>query len=112
VKKSADIIFSNTSDSKVISGYNCIKATAKLSSGSTVTVYYTKDLQTINKEYSTTFNSLPGLPIQYEFETTTMKFTYTLSKIDFNSVPSAKFEIPKTGYRVLSYEEGKSEKKD
>jgi hypothetical protein len=41
-----------------------------------------------------------------------MKFTYTLSKIDFNSVPSAKFEIPKTGYRVLSYEEGKSEKKD
>jgi GLPGLI family protein len=112
VKKSADITFINTTDSKFISGYNCIKATAKLNNGSTVTVYYTKDLQTVNKEYSATFNNLPGLPIQYEFETASMRFTYTLSKIDFNSVLASKFEVPKTGYRVMNYDEGKSEKKD
>lgn len=112
LKKSADIIFNNTGENKVISGYNCTKATAKLNNGSMVTVFYTKDLQTINKEYSTIFNTLPGLPIQYEFETATMKFTYSLSKIDFNSVLSSKFEVPKTGYRIMDYEEGKSEKKD
>jgi GLPGLI family protein len=112
VKKSTEINFDFTNDSKVIGGYNCNKATAKLNNGSMVTVYYTKDLQTINKEYSATFNNLPGLPIQYEFETTSMKFTYTLSKIDFNSIPSSKFEVPKTGYRVMNYEDAKSDKKD
>jgi GLPGLI family protein len=112
VKKSAGIDFVNTDESKVINGYNCIKATAKLNNGSMVTVFYTKDLQTINKEYSTIFNTLPGLPIQYEFATATMKFTYTLTKIDLNSVLSSKFEVPKKGYRIMNYEEGKSEKKD
>jgi len=110
VKKSAGITFINTNESKVISGYNCIKASAKLNNGSTVTVFYTKDMQTVNKEYSTTFNNLPGLPVQYEFESASMRFTYTLSKIDFNSILSSKFELPKSGYRIMNYEEGKSEK--
>jgi GLPGLI family protein len=110
VKKSQDISFVITNETKVISGYNCIKATAKLNNGSTVTVFYTKDLQTINKEYSATFNTLPGLPIQYEFESTSMKFIYTLSKIDFNAVQSSKFEVPKTGFRVMNYEAVKSDK--
>ena len=110
VKKSAGITFINTNESKVISGYNCIKASAKLNNGSTVTVFYTKDMQTVNKEYSTTFNNLPGLPVQYEFESASMRFTYTLSKIDFNSILSSKFELPKFGYRIMNYEEGKSEK--
>jgi hypothetical protein len=41
-----------------------------------------------------------------------MKFIYTLSKIDFNTVPPAKFEFPKAGYRVMTFDDNKSEKKD
>jgi hypothetical protein len=34
-----------------------------------------------------------------------MKFKFTLAKISFDTVPLSKFEIPKSGYRVLTYQE-------
>jgi hypothetical protein len=41
-------------------------------------------------------------------QTGKMKFKFTLSKINYGNVPSSKFEIPQSGYRVLSYEETKA----
>jgi hypothetical protein len=32
---------------------------------------------------------------------------YTVSKINMNPVPASKFDIPKTGYREMTYEESK-----
>lgn len=110
IKKSSEINFEFSNDSKSINGYKCKKATAKLENGSVVTVFYATDLQTVNKDYSTTFNNLPGLPLEYEFLTSKLKFTYTLDKFDLNTVPANKFEFPKSGYRVMTYEENKSEK--
>ena len=52
-----------------------------------------------------TFRNLPGLPVQYEIESGKMKFKYTLSKINFDPVPVSKFDFPKSGYRVMTYEE-------
>jgi hypothetical protein len=34
--------------------------------------------------------------------------TYTVSNINFNIVPQAKLDLPKSGYRVMSYEESKA----
>jgi len=106
-KKYDGITFENTGETAVISGFNCHKTIAKLKDGSTFTVYYTTDINVTNKDYDYQFKTLPGLAVQYEMQTGKMKFKFTLSKINYSLVPASKFEIPKSGYRVLTYEETK-----
>jgi GLPGLI family protein len=110
--KNDGVEFTPTAETKDILGYKCIKATAALKDGSAMTVYYAKDLNVINKEYNPLFKNLDGLPMQYEFETKKLKFSYTITKIDLNSLQLAKFEFPKAGYRVMTYEENQAGKKD
>jgi GLPGLI family protein len=107
-KKYEGITFENTGETAVIAGYNCKKAIAKLKDGSAFTVYYTTDINVTNKDYDYQFKTLPGLAVQYEMQTGKMKFKFTLAKISYASVPATKFEIPKSGYRVLTYEETKN----
>jgi len=104
-KKYEGIVFENTGETSVISGYNCRKATAKLTNGTTFTVFYTSDINISNKSYDAQFKTLPGLAVQYEMQSGKMKFKFTLAKISFDTVPLSKFEIPKSGYRVLTYQE-------
>ena len=111
-KKKNGIVFNLSGETKTVIGYNCNKATSTLSDGSILTVFYTKDLIASNKDYDPTFKNLPGLPLQYEFETAKLKFIYIASKIDFNPVPASKFEFPKSGYRVMTFSENKQGKKD
>jgi GLPGLI family protein len=106
-KKYDGIIFENTSETMNIAGFNCQKAIAKLKDGSTFTVYYTTDVTVSDKSYDYQFKTLPGLAVQYEMQNGKMKFKFTLSKINYSVIPTSKFEIPKSGYRVLTYEETK-----
>ena len=106
-KKYDGITFENTGETADIAGFSCKKAVAKLKDGSTFTVYYTTDVDVSNKNYDYQFKTLPGLAVQYEMENGKMKFKFSLSKINYAIVPAAKFEIPKSGYRVLTYEETK-----
>ena len=78
------INFVNTSETKTIANYNCSKATGKLKDGSSITVYYAPDVVINNKEYNQTFKTLPGLPVQYEFESGKLKFQYLLSSVSFD----------------------------
>jgi GLPGLI family protein len=107
-KKYEGIVFDNTGESSVISGFNCKKAIAKLKNGTSFIVFYTTDVTVSNKTYDAQFNTLPGLAVQYEMQSGKMKFKFILSKINYGPVPSSKFEIPKSGYRVLTYEETKA----
>jgi GLPGLI family protein len=97
------IVFQPTTETKVIANYTCKKATALLKNGTSFVVYYTTDVNAINKDYDPMFKNLPGLPIQYEFSNGILTFQYTLTAINFNTIPSAKFDIPKSGYRVMAY---------
>ncbi len=106
-KKYDGITFENTGETSEISGFSCHKAIAKLKDGSTFTVYYTTDVNAVNKDYDYQFKTLPGLAVQYEMQTGKMKFKFTLASINYATVPALKFEIPKSGYRVLTYEEAK-----
>ncbi len=106
-KKYDGITFENSAETSVIQGFNCRKAIAKLKDGSTFTVYFTTDVTLSNKNYDYQFKTLPGLAVQYEMENAKMKFKFTLSKINYDNVPAIKFEIPKSGYRVLTYDETK-----
>ena len=104
-KKYEGITYETTNETATIAGYNCKKAIAKLKDGTSFIVYYSPDLKVANKEYDYPFKTLPGLAMQYEWQSGKMIFKYTLSTINLDPVPSSKFDIPKSGYRVLSYEE-------
>jgi GLPGLI family protein len=107
-KKYDGIVFENTGETATISGFACKKAIARLKNGTSFTVYYTGDVTPANKSYDAQFKTLPGLAVQYEMQSGKMKFKFTLSKILYNTVLSSAFEIPKSGYRVLTYGETKS----
>ncbi|UEG48516.1 hypothetical protein LK994_07690 [Ferruginibacter lapsinanis] len=104
-KKYEGAVFETTGETATIAGYNCLKAIAKLKDGTSFTVYYTTDINLINKEYDQTFKNLPGLAMQYEYESGKLKFKYTVAKIDFNPLSTSIFEFPKSGYRVMTYQE-------
>ena len=99
--------FETTNETLDIEGYSCKKAIAKLKDGSSFVVYYTPELNVADKNYEYRFKTLPGLAMQYEWQSGNRKFKYTLSKINFDPVPSSKFDIPKSGYRVMTYAETK-----
>lgn len=102
-----DVQFSFSNDSKTILGYKCLKAVGRLSDGSSFVVWYTPDLVPENKTFQYVNRSLPGLAMEYESNVGTTKITFTVSKINTSPVPAAKFDLPKAGYRLLSYEESK-----
>lgn len=106
-KRYDGITFANTSETKTIAGYNCIKAVATFPDGTTFSVYYTPDIVPENKDYEYLFKNLNGLPLEYELVQGKLTIKYTVSKINLNPVPASKFDIPKSGYREMTYEESK-----
>ncbi|MDE3250440.1 MAG: DUF4412 domain-containing protein [Bacteroidota bacterium] len=106
-KRYEGIRFANTSESKTIAGYKCTKAIATLKDGSSFIVYYTKEIIPENSDYNVLFKNFEGLPLEYELTQGSLKIRYTVSRINLNPVPASKFDIPKTGYRELSYEESR-----
>lgn len=101
------ITFENTGETQKIAGFDCKKAIAKLKNGTTFTVFYTTEVNLANKAYDAQFKTLPGLPVQYEMNSGKMTLKFTLASISYNPVSALKFEIPKSGYRVLTYGETK-----
>ena len=106
-KQYEGITFSNTGETKTIAGYNCVKAIAKTSEGAAFTVFYTTEIIPDNIEYDYQFKNLHGLPLEYELTQKNLTIKYTVSKINLNPVQASKFDIPKSGYRELTYEESR-----
>ncbi len=100
-----ELTYQKGGEKKTILGYVCSKATAVMSDGSALCVYYADDLVLANKEYDPTFKTLPGIPMQYEMIKNGITFTYTASRIDLGPVAVSSFDIPRSGYRTISYEE-------
>ncbi len=94
-------------ETKTILGYQCKLAVAKLKDGSAFRVYYSPDLVFQNKDYGVQFENLPGFPLEYESELGKMKVTYVADKITFDPVAAAVFDLPKSGYREMTYDEVK-----
>ena len=90
---------------KTLQGYLCKKAIGTLQDGSSYTVWYTPDLVPENKNFQYETRSLPGLALEYEIDAKDRKVTYTVSKISFSPVPASKFDLPKSGYRIITYAE-------
>jgi GLPGLI family protein len=111
-KKFEGIRFENAPETKQVNNYNCKRAVGKLKDGSTISVYYSPDLVALNKDYNLVFSNLPGFPMEYELETDKLVFRYVVSGIDLSPLPASRFDFPKSGYRVMTYDENKSGKAD
>jgi GLPGLI family protein len=104
-KKYEGVNFTYHNEFKLIAGHNCQKAIGRLADSTEFTVYFTKDLVPVNKDFQYLNRNLPGLAMQYEASMGNLMVTYTVSTINFNPVPQTKFDLPKSGYRVMTYEE-------
>jgi GLPGLI family protein len=108
-RKFENVQFNFLDETKTILNYKCQKAIGKLNDGTSFLVWYTTDILPENKDFQYANRDLPGLAMEYESIVGTLKVTYTVSKINFNPVLPAKFDLPKSGYRVLTYEESKGQ---
>ncbi len=109
-KKYEGVTFTYVEEYKTIAGYNCQKAVGKLADGSNFNVYFTRDLVPVNKDFQYLNKNLPGLAMQYEATLGNMLVTYTVSAVNYNPVQQSKFDLPKSGFRVMTYEESKGGK--
>ncbi len=105
-KKYEGIVYTKTDETKKIAGYTCQKAMAKMTDGTTFIVYYTPDLVLENKDYDAQFRNLPGVPLEFESIVGSIRVKYAASKVSFDPVPISRFEIPRSGYREMTYDEG------
>ncbi len=104
-KKYEGVSFTYVDEFKMIAGYNCQKAIGKLADGSSFTVYFTKELLPVNRDFQYLNKNLPGLAMQFEASMGKLMVTYTVANINLNPVPQAKLDLPKSGYRVMTYRE-------
>ena len=95
---------------KTIQGFTAKKAVGTLGDGTTFTVWYTPDIVIDNKDFQYANRNLPGLALEYEANLGNLKVVYTVSKLSFAPVPAAKFDLPKAGFRVMTYQESKGGK--
>jgi GLPGLI family protein len=110
-KVNNNLVFKTDDETVSIAGYACKKATATTPDGKNYTVYFDPSVTLANKTYNNAFPQLQGLPVQYELQSGNLIFKYTLSKNSADAVAINKFEIPKTGFRVMTFEENQQLKK-
>jgi len=106
-QKYDSVAFTYLDEYKTIAGYNCRKAIGKLKNGESFTVYYTTELVPENQNFQYSNRTLPGLALEYESSLGKNKVVFSASKISFDPVPASKFDLPKTGFRRMTYKESK-----
>lgn len=97
--------FKFSSQSKKIEGKEYQIATASLQNGGELIVYFDTTLNIVNNNYNIAFPGIKGLPIQFENFNNGLKYVYKLKDINFENINQNIFDIPKTGYRVINYQD-------
>jgi hypothetical protein len=89
--------------------YPCKKALVNLGNGDHISVWYTTSVVLENKDTEFQMGDLPGLVLAYEYQKGATRVVYTPIGLNFDPVPIQKFDIPSSGYRILSYTESKKQ---
>lgn len=105
------LVFKETEATTAIAGFECKKATATSAEGKNYTVFFDPTTTLTNKKYNNAFPQLQGVPVQYSLQSGNLVFKYTLQKSNSAVLPSATFDPPKTGFRVMTYEENQQLKR-
>lgn len=110
-RRNEGVTFTYFEEYKTIAGYKCQKAVGRLRDSSQFTVFFTRDLVPVNRDFQYMNKNLPGLAMEYEASLGNMVVTYTVAGIQFNPVQQIKFDLPKSGYRVMTYAESMNTQK-
>lgn len=98
---SAELI--NSAERKRVLNFDCKHVILKLKNGDEYSVYYAPTIMPSIKEYEYAFSKIPGLVLEYNIKKNNEpEIKYVAKKINFNPVPSAKMELPKSGYRIYN----------
>ena len=102
-KKFEGMTLTYTGEKKTILGYECKQAIAKLTDGTTFSIFFASSIIPSVKQYEFQFKDIPGFVLEYEAlsEDGKTKLIYGANQITFTPVLSAKFDLPKSGYRIL-----------
>jgi GLPGLI family protein len=93
---------------KQIAGYTCEQAIGTWGDQNSYVVYFTRALQPVNHEFQYLNRNLPGLALEYQAKLGNSELTYVATRVDFDPVPHTIFELPSSGYRVMTYQESKA----
>jgi hypothetical protein len=96
-------------DSTII-GYSCKKATAILKDGAFLNIWYTEAINPEIREINFPIANLNGFPMVIEMLKNNDRVVYTIKGLDFDPVPVQNYDIPKSGYRTLKFEDSKKMK--
>jgi len=88
-------------DTLRIKGYRCSKALVTLTDSSVYFVWYTGELQPLNREFLPLAGAVPGLIMSFETLLAGSKVRYEIDQILMAPVPQLLFDIPESGYRLL-----------
>lgn len=105
-KKYDGIEYSKEESLKQLAGYTCKKASGKMADGSSIVAYYCPDLTVMAAGYDPLFASLPGVVLEYEITNPNgVTVNYQAQSVQMTMVNAAQFEMPKSGVKVLSFEQ-------
>ncbi len=95
-----------SSDTKLIAGYKCQKATVhvKGSDDPDFTIYYTKDLNIHNPNFFNPFSAIDGVLMEYQMKKFGLEMKFVANKVIKESVDDAIFEVP-SDYKKISQKE-------
>jgi hypothetical protein len=105
--KFQNLVYAFSEDSITLIGFKCSRANAILKDSTVIGVFYTREISTENPEVDSQFGTLPGMALQFSYTKGNTMVVYTATAINFDPVPIQRFDVPSSGYRVLSFEESK-----
>jgi hypothetical protein len=80
-------------------------ASALMNDSSSIVVFFTEDIIPENTGMELQFSQLPGIVLEYISTKKNLQITYTAKSINFEPIPVQKFDQPKSGFRILEFEE-------
>jgi len=105
-----DLDFKAGTEKSKIGNFDVLPAEGEID-GKPFIVYYTTSGQLPNTDYNNAFGKIKGIPVKYDLKSGNLTFTYTLKTLSYDIIPSTKFDLPKSGFRVMSYDENQQLKK-
>lgn len=91
----------------VILSYPCKRVSGIMQDGSPLSIWYAVDILPEITEINFPLANLPGWPMLVRMEKKTTSVLFRVAEINFDPVPVQYFEVPKSGFRILSYGESK-----
>lgn len=83
-----------TNNTKSIAGYSCSEILVEDSTGNSFNVYFTKELNVVNPNWSTPFRDIDGILLDYSLSFNGMIMHLIAKEITFKAVDSSLFVVP------------------